>query len=58
MEGLGATVVRTPAALGMKGAITKAEEIVASRAGAFMPQQFKNPANPDMHYATTGPEIH
>jgi cysteine synthase A len=57
MEGLGATVVRTPAALGMKGAIAKAEEIVASRAGAYMPQQFKNPANPDMHYATTGPEI-
>jgi cysteine synthase A len=58
MEGLGATVVRTPAALGMRGAIAKAEEIVASRPGAFMPQQFKNPANPGMHYATTGPEIY
>jgi cysteine synthase A len=58
MEGLGATVVRTEESKGMRGAIAKAEEIVASRPGAFMPQQFRNPANPGMHYETTGPEIY
>ena len=57
MQGLGATVVRTDAAKGMKGAIAKAEEIVASRPGSYMPQQFKNPVNPLAHYDTTGPEI-
>jgi cysteine synthase A len=57
MQGLGATVVRTDPAKGMKGAIAKAEEIVASRADAFMPQQFRNPVNPRAHYETTGPEI-
>ena len=57
MQGLGATVVRTDEAKGMRGAIAKAEEIVASRAGAFMPQQFRNAANPRAHYDTTGPEI-
>ncbi|HET9793033.1 MAG TPA: cysteine synthase family protein [Thermoanaerobaculia bacterium] len=57
MQGLGATVVRTDPAKGMKGAIAKAEEIVASRPGAFMPQQFRNPVNPRAHYDTTGPEI-
>ena len=57
MQGLGATIVRTEQALGMRGAIRKAEEIVASRPGAFMPQQFQNPANPGIHYRTTGPEI-
>jgi len=57
MQGLGAAVVRTDPAEGMKGAIAKAEEIVASRPGAYMPQQFKNPVNPRAHYDTTGPEI-
>jgi cysteine synthase A len=54
----GATLVLTPGAEGMKGAIKKAEEIVAADAArCFMPQQFKNPANPAIHEATTGPEI-
>ena len=57
MEGLGAVIVRTDEAKGMRGAIAKAEEIVASRPGAYMPQQFKNPSNPQIHYETTGPEI-
>ena len=55
---LGAKLVLTPGAEGMPGAIKKAEELVASNPGAyFMPQQFKNPANPAIHEATTGPEI-
>jgi cysteine synthase A len=58
MKGLGATVVRTDAALGMRGAIARAEEIVGSRPGAYMPQQFANPENPRAHYLTTGPEIY
>ena len=55
---LGAKLVLTPGAEGMPGAIRKAEELVATNPGAyFMPQQFKNPANPAIHEATTGPEI-
>jgi cysteine synthase A len=54
---LGATVVLTPASLGMGGAVSKANEILASTANAFMPMQFSNPANPAVHRATTGPEI-
>ena len=55
---LGAKLVLTPGAEGMPGAIRKAEELVAANPGAyFMPQQFKNPANPAIHEATTGPEI-
>ena len=46
----------TPAADGMRGAIAKAEELVATQ-GSFMPQQFKNLANPQVHRQTTGPEI-
>jgi cysteine synthase A len=54
---LGAELVLTPAPLGMKGAIAKADEIVASTPGAIMPQQFENAANPDIHRRTTAEEI-
>lgn len=54
---LGADLVLTPGPKGMKGAIAAAEEILANTPGAFMPQQFNNGANPDIHTATTGPEI-
>jgi cysteine synthase A len=54
---LGAELVLTPAELGMKGAIEKAREITAKTAGAFMPQQFENPANPEIHRRTTAEEI-
>jgi cysteine synthase A len=54
---LGAELVLTPGADGMPGAIRRAEEIVAGDAKAFMPQQFKNPANPAIHRATTAEEI-
>lgn len=54
---LGAQLVLTPGPLGMKGAIAKAEEIVAENPGSFLPQQFNNPANPAYHRKTTGEEI-
>jgi cysteine synthase A len=54
---LGAEIELTPAAQGMKGAIAKAEELVASIPGAFMLQQFKNAANPEIHRHTTAEEI-
>jgi cysteine synthase len=54
---LGAELVLTPAPLGMKGSIAKAQEIVAETPGAIIPQQFENPANPDIHRRTTAEEI-
>jgi len=53
----GAELVLTPAELGMVGAVEKAEELVAQNANSFMPQQFKNPANPQIHRETTAKEI-
>jgi cysteine synthase A len=57
LKGLGAELVLTPAVEGMTGAISKAEELVASEKNAFMPQQFENPANPEAHRRTTAEEI-
>lgn len=53
----GAEIVLTPGAEGMKGAIAKAEALKAEIPGAFIPAQFDNPANPEAHIQTTGPEI-
>jgi cysteine synthase len=58
LKALGANLVLTEGPLGMKGSIAKAEEIAASDPSRFvLLQQFKNPANPDIHFKTTGPEI-
>jgi cysteine synthase A len=54
---LGAELVLTPGSEGMAGAVAKAEEIVENTSGSFMPQQFKNPGNPEVHRKTTAEEI-
>lgn len=53
----GAEIILTPAPKGMAAAIEKAEDIIAENPDYFMPQQFENPANPEIHYKTTGPEL-
>jgi cysteine synthase len=57
LKALGAEIILTPAAEGMPGAVRKAEELVAQNANYYMPQQFKNPANPEIHRKTTAEEI-
>jgi len=57
LEALGAELVLTPGNRGMRGAIEEAERLLESTPGAFMPQQFKNPANPQIHRQTTAEEI-
>ena len=57
LKALGAELVLTPAAKGMGGAIARAEEIAAQHPKSFVPQQFKNPANPQIHRETTAKEI-
>ena len=57
LKAFGAEIVLTPAEKGMNGAIAKAKELVASTPNSFMPQQFDNPANPEIHRRTTAEEI-
>ena len=57
LKAFGAEIVLTPASEGMPGAVRRAEELVGAHPDAFMPQQFKNPANPAIHRATTAEEI-
>ncbi len=57
VKALGAQIELTPGSKGMKGAIERAEEIVATTPNAWIPQQFKNPANPEIHRKTTAEEI-
>jgi cysteine synthase len=57
LKALGAELVLTPGTEGMRGAIKKADELHAAQANSFLPQQFKNPANPEIHRTTTAEEI-
>ena len=57
LKALGAEIYLTPADQGMEGAINKAKELIKEIPSSFMPEQFSNPANPQAHYETTGPEI-
>ena len=57
IKALGAELILTPAELSIGGSVERAEQLVSQSEDYFMPQQFINPANPDIHYRTTGPEI-
>ncbi|MDQ1530289.1 MAG: cysteine synthase [Microbacteriaceae bacterium] len=57
LKAYGAELVLTPAGEGMKGAVSRAQQIAAEREGAVLARQFENEANPAIHYATTGPEV-
>jgi cysteine synthase A len=58
IKAYGAEVVLSPAKLGMKGSVEKAEELSKTYENSFIPSQFDNPSNPEIHYKTTGPEIY
>jgi len=58
LKAYGAKIVLTEGSKGMKGAIAKADELAKEIEGSFIPSQFSNPANPAIHYQTTGPEIY
>ena len=58
IKAYGAEVVLSPAKLGMKGSVDKAQELAKSYENSFIPSQFENPSNPEIHYKTTGPEIY
>lgn len=58
MKAYGAQLVLTPGGAGMKGAIAKAQELAKEYTNSFIPSQFQNPANPHIHYTTTGPELY
>ena len=57
LHAYGAELILTPPAEGMKGAVSRAEQVAAERPGAVLAKQFENEANPAIHYATTGPEV-